>query len=185
VLDYLRDGALSGTNGKAKLVGETDISIEGHPGRELRVEYPDGFSIARIYLVRNRIYQVFASIPADKKAQEPTVVKILDSFKLLSQADVDAEIQRRIDEATPSPLPQTPAARKLKSDAEDEGLKGRVKSVFTEEADLSGTWTVSKRKPASMDYYNEQGNRTKSIAYDYRGNPFDITVYGYLDGDRG
>jgi hypothetical protein len=35
-----------------------------------------------------------------------------------------------------------------------------------------------------MQYYNEQGNFTKTVSYDYRGNPFDITVYGYLDGDR-
>lgn len=57
VLDFLRDGVLSGTNGKAKLVKETDIAIGSHPGRELRIEHPDGISIARLYLVRNRIYQ--------------------------------------------------------------------------------------------------------------------------------
>lgn len=183
-LDFLSDGALSSGNDKLKLVSKTDISIEGHPGRELKVEHPEGITILRIYLVRNRIYQVFATVFADKKEQEPAVVKILDSFKLLSQADVDAEIQRRVDEATPKPLPQEPVAKKLKSDLEDEGLKGKVKTVLTENADLSGTWAVSKRKPSSMTYFNEQGNRTKSVLYDYRGNPIDINVYGYIDGDR-
>jgi hypothetical protein len=98
--------------------------------------------------------------------------------------EVDAEIQKRVAEATPSPLPQAPVTKKLKSDAADGGLKGKVKTVFTETENLDGTWAVSKRKPDSMEYYNEQGNRTKEVSYDYRGNPFEITVYGYLDGDR-
>jgi hypothetical protein len=170
--------------GKAKLLSETQISLEGHPGRELKVEFPDGIAIARLYVVGNRIYQVIASLETNKKDQEPNAIKILDSFKLLSQADVEAETKRQIAEATPSPLPQEPAAKKLKSDAEDEGLKGRIKIVFTEEQDLSGTWTVQKRKPSSTEYYNEQGNLTKTESYDYMGNLFEITVYGYIDGER-
>jgi len=184
VLDYLRDSYLAKAAGKAKLIAETDISLDGHPGRESRIDYADSFVISRIYLVRNRIYQATALFPLDKRAQEPAIIKILDSFKLLSQADVDAQIQKRIAEATPSPLPQEPVTKKLKSDAEDEGLKGKVKTIFTEEENLDGTWAVSKRKPASIDYYNEQGNEIKSVSYDYRGNPLDITVYGYLDGAR-
>jgi hypothetical protein len=182
LLDRLRDSVLAG--GKAKLLSETQISLEGHPGRELKVEFPDGIAIARLYVVGNRIYQVIASLETNKKDQEPNAIKILDSFKLLSQADVDAETKRQIAEATPSPLPQEPTAKKLKSDAEDEGLKGRIKTVFTEEQDLSGTWTVQKRKPSSTEYYNEQGNLTKIESYDYMGNLFEIRVYGYVDGDR-
>ena len=183
-LDFLRDSALSGLNGQGKLISETDISIEGHPGRELKVEHPGGLTIARVYLVRNRIYQALVSIPADKKAQEAAALKRLDSFKLLSQSDVDAEIQRRVAEATPSPLPQEPVAKKLKSDAEDKGVKGKVKTIFTETENLDGSWAVTKRKPSEMEYYNEQGNLTKTVSYDYRGNPFQIEVYGYVTGDR-
>lgn len=183
-LDFLRDSAMTGLEGKAKLVSETDISLEGHPGRQLKIEFSDGITIARIYLVSNRVYQAVGSLSADKKNQEQEVIKILDSFKLLSQANVDAELKSKIAAATPRPLPQEPVAKRLKSDAEDEGLKGRVKTVFTESEDLSGTWAVSKRKPSSMQYFNEQGNLTKRESYDYRGNPSDITVYGYLDGER-
>ena len=182
VLDYLHNTYLS--SGKGKLIAETDISLGGHPGRELRIEYPDQYAIGRLYIVGNRIYQTTALYPINKKEQEATVVKILDSFKLLSAADVDAEVQRRVAEATPSPLPQEPVAKKLKSDAEDDGLKGKVKTVFTETENFDGSWAVSKRKPSSMSYYNEQGNLIKSVRYDYRGNPADIEVYGYLDGDR-
>lgn len=183
-LDILRDSAIAGTQGKGKLLGETDITLEGHPGRELRVEFPDGFGIARMYLVGRRIYQAIGILPTAKKAQEPAVLKILDSFKLLSPSEVEAELKRKIDAATPTPLPQAPVARRPRSDAEDDGLKGRVKTVLTETQDLSGTWAVGGRKPSSMDYYNEQGNLIKRESYDYRGNPSEITVYGYLDGDR-
>lgn len=183
-LDILRDSAIASGQGKAKLLSETDISLDGHPGRELKVEFPDGITTARIYLVRNRIYQAIVSLPPGSKTQEPKAIKILDSFKLLSQADVEAALKQKIVEATPGPLPQEPVAKRLRSDAEDEGLKGRVKTVLTEREDLSGTWAVSGRKPSSMEYYNEQGNLIKTESYDYRGNPSDITVYGYLDGDR-
>lgn len=184
VLDAIRDSLLAGNKGKAKLLSETTVTLGGHPGRELKLEFADGLATLRIYVVGSRIYQVLASLGNDKKDQEQNAVKILDSFKLLSPADVEAETKRRIAEATPSPLPQEPAARRPKSDAEDAGLKGRVKSVFSEEQDLSGTWTVQKRKPSSAEYYNERGDLTKTELYDYMGNLFQITVYGYIGGER-
>jgi hypothetical protein len=49
---------------------------------------------------------------------------------------------------------------------------------------MSGTWSVQGRKPNSMEYYNERGNLKKRVSYDYKGNLFDITVYGFLDGMR-
>lgn len=183
-LDILRDSALAVGQGKARLISEKDISLDGHPGRELKVGLSDGFTIIRMYLVGKRIYQAIVSIQTVDQAREPNAIKILDSFKLLSQSEVDAEWKKKIARATPSPLPQEPVSKRPKSDAEDDGLKGKVKTVFTETEDLSGTWSVGGRKPSSMDYYNEQGNLTKRESYDYRGNPSDIRVYGYLDGDR-
>jgi hypothetical protein len=35
-----------------------------------------------------------------------------------------------------------------------------------------------------MEYYNERGNLTKSELYDWKGNLFQVTVFGYLDGAR-
>lgn len=81
-------------------------------------------------------------------------------------------------------MPPEPIAKRLKSDAEDEELKGKVKTVETETEDLSGTWADGKRKPSSTSYYNEKGYLTKRESYDYRGNLDTITVYGYIDGDR-
>jgi hypothetical protein len=182
--DLFRQQVSSSTKLKIQVVSERDLSLDGHPGYELRTESDKVFSITRAYLVGNRGYQVLMILPFTKKDEEQAAIKILDSFKLLSEEDVAAELKRKVAEATPSPLPQEPVAKKAKSDAQDEGLKGKVKTVFTESEDLSGAGSVSGRKPTSMDYYNERGNLTKQELYDYRGNPYDIIVYGYLDGDR-
>jgi hypothetical protein len=183
-IDVFRDNLMNRMQSKAKLLSETNISLAGHPGRELRLEFSDGFIIARIYLVGNRLYQALAAYPTANKAQEPKLVKVLDSFKLLSQAEVEAELKRKLAEATPSPLPQEPVAKRQGTDAEDEGLKGKVKTVFSEDEDLSGTWSVRKRKATFMSYYDKHGNLVREERYDYRGNPAEITLYGYLDGER-
>lgn len=166
-----------------KLLSDTEISIAGYPGRELRFESSDASLINRIYFVGSHLYQVTAFFKKDAKLQE-SVVKILDSFKLLTPEEVNAARAKKAAEAAPAPLPQEPVTKKLKSDAEDEGLKGGVKTVFTEREDLSGTWVVGRRKPSAMDYYNERGNITKRESYDYKGNLFEVSTYGYLDGER-
>lgn len=166
-----------------KLLSNVEITMAGGYAREVKFEFPDFFNVQRIYFVNQRMYQVAVGFKKDTYLPE-AIVRILDSFKVLTPSDVIAAQQKQIVEASPSPLPQEPVAKKLKSDAEDEGLKGRAKTVFTESQDLSGTWSVQKRKPSAMEYYNEQGNLTKRESYDYMGNLSDVTVYGYLDGDR-
>jgi YD repeat-containing protein len=109
---------------------------------------------------------------------------VLDSFKLLSEAEVAAAVKAKESAAEPSPLPQEPVAARDGSDASDNRLRGAVKTVFEESENLTGTSTVSGRKRSSMEYYNEGGNLTKREDYDYKGNLFQITVYGYIDGAR-
>ena len=111
-------------------------------------------------------------------------MNVLDSFQLLNEDEVATVRKEQAAKAQPSPLPQEPVVPRMGSDAQDEGLRGRVKTVFTESKDLSGTWTVQTRKPNSMDYYNERGNLTKKESYDYQGNLSDVTAYGYLDEVR-
>lgn len=170
-----------------KVAERTDISLGGHAGHELKLELPQGDAINRLYSVGARIYRlVSASTRKDAPEFQATATRTLDTFKILSLEEVIAERQRRIAAATPSPLPQEaePSARKLKSDAEDEWLKGRVKTIFVERQDLSGTWTVQQRKPSQMVSYDEQGNFTQKADYDYKGNLFQIRVYGYVGGER-
>jgi hypothetical protein len=60
------------------------IAIDGHPGRELIGELPDGSSVlmARYYLVNGRIYLVMVGV-ALADASSPEVGRYLDSFRLL------------------------------------------------------------------------------------------------------
>ncbi|MGA9994631.1 MAG: hypothetical protein WBP93_04405 [Pyrinomonadaceae bacterium] len=79
------------------------------------------------------------------------------------------------------------SAQKQKSDREDAGLKGKVKTLATEVAYISnqsGTWVEGKRQPSATESYDINGNLTKRDSYDYMGNPFQSSVYSYIDGDR-
>jgi FimV-like protein len=84
MLNGARDGAVESLGGR--LLSENSISINGFPGRELKVKVSEGpyTSVAqvRIYLVRNRLYQIYAIAP-EARASSPDVKKFLDSFKLL------------------------------------------------------------------------------------------------------
>jgi TonB family protein len=78
-------------------------------------------------------------------------------------------------------------AQAKKSDREDAGLKGKVKTVFAQDARLSesgGQWIEDNRLPSYEETYDEQGNITKRLAYDYRGNLRDTTIYTAIDGQK-
>lgn len=54
LLDSFRDGVVSGAEGK--VVSEKQITLDGNPGRELRVKAENMKGVARIYLIGSRIY---------------------------------------------------------------------------------------------------------------------------------
>jgi hypothetical protein len=174
----------SARSGGGQLASEKQIESKKLQGREFRVEFLAGLVIYRVYLVSRRLYQVAAMLKADQQVYEGIAMNVLDSFQILNEDKVATVRKEQAAKAQPSPLPQEPVVPRIGSDAQDEGLRGRVKTVFTESKDLSGTWTVQTRKPNSMDYYNERGNLTKKESYDYQGNLSDVTAYGYLDGAR-
>jgi hypothetical protein len=83
-LNNARDSMLASLNGK--LVLETRKSLEEYPGRELvvnmkMVDGTDGVMKARIYLVKNRLYQLMV-IASTQDASAGTITQFLDSFKL-------------------------------------------------------------------------------------------------------
>lgn len=185
LLVQLRDGMAQNVEAKqGKLVSTRPLSPTGLQGVEVILEQAGTKGILRIYVAGKRLYQLLATFPKEKAQGEGLVIKALDSFRLLSEEQVQATLRKKFEEAAPAPLPQEPVAPKLKSDAEDEGVKGRVKMIESEDQDLSGTWTVQTRKLSDIKYYDRRGNLTKRESWDYQGNPSDITVYGYLDGAR-
>lgn len=168
------------TSSGGKLISTKEISSDGNTGVEVKIQFQDGIiGVTRYFLINNRMFILSAGW--NLKEDGAVQLKILDSFKAI---DGKAIIAKKLEEATPKPLPQEPVAKKLTTDAQDERLKGKVKSVIEEEEDLTGNWSVSGIKMSTEDYYNEQGNKIKRIFYDYKGNPLSVSVYGYIDGAR-
>lgn len=160
------------------------IKFEGHAGVELRIEMLNGLSIIRVFWVKSRAYILAVMMVGNQQTHEATALRVFDSLKLTSRDDADAIIRKKVEEATPKPLPQSPVVKKLKTDAEDDGLKGKVKSVIEETQGLSGQMANKTRRRSSENYYDEQGNQIKRVLYSSEGQPFDITVYGYIDNKR-
>ncbi|HEY3021991.1 MAG TPA: hypothetical protein VGJ32_17460 [Solirubrobacteraceae bacterium] len=79
LLDGARDGAVKKVKGQ--LIKETKVTMNGSPGRELRIEAPGGMVLhARIYMVRERLYQALVVVPT-ARADAAENKKFLDSFK--------------------------------------------------------------------------------------------------------
>ncbi len=81
LLHGARDGALRNIGGK--LEKESWIELEGHPGIELVFSAPSQKikAKARIYLVKNRLYQVLGGQTEDAY-DEAELDRFLDSFRL-------------------------------------------------------------------------------------------------------
>jgi hypothetical protein len=185
VFESIRNGMDSWARSQnGKLVAHKQFDLDGHPALEVKLELPAGLTWQRYYLASRRLYEVSLALTTEQRAYEDLALKVLETFKVLSDAEVTAALKTKATEAEPSPLPQEPVVSRVGSDAADDGLRDKVKTVFQEDEDLSGTWSVQGRKSVAMEYYNDRGNLTKREFYDYKGNLHEITVYGYIDGAR-
>lgn len=167
------------TNIYGKLINRKEFPFDGGSGLDIRMQMPNGeIRLHRIILVGNRLYTITSAWRGNENGEAQ--IKIFDSFKAI---DSKAIIAKKVEEATPKPLPQTPVVKKVKTDAEDVGLKGKVKSVALSKEDLTLTWSIGGVQTYSEDFYNESGYLIKLISY-YKGSPNSIWVFGYLDGMR-
>jgi hypothetical protein len=182
LIDKLRDDMVARANSLGgKLTNERDVSFKDYPGRELKVEFPDGILINRIYLRGARIYELTAALKGEQVNNQAAAVRVFDSFKILSGEEISEALRKKIAEATPDPLPQSPIAPGLRPDTEDAELKSSVKSVVNESENIS---EVGTRTKTSVEYYSERGYLTKTELFDWKGNVFDIVTYGFIDGER-
>lgn len=167
----------------AKLLSEAATAVNGVRGSYLIYDLgPDGFISVHFFLDKKRLYRFNATFK--ERAVDEILNSVFKSFELITQDEVNSEVQLKYERMKPSLLPQSPVVAKLTSDAQDEGLKGKVRKVITESEDQSGTWSVQGRKFSSVAYYDQNGALTQRDSYDSQGNPFQITVYGYIDGKR-
>jgi len=181
--DGFRDAILSSFKGK--LLNERRLKLGEHRGYHYAVETATGSKvIARVYYVMKRNYSLVAIPSTDVPNAETIISNALDSLALISRSKIDADMLKSLESSAPAPLPQEPVVPKERSDIEDDGLKGKVRSVTGESEDLSGTGSKLGRHPSFIEDYNEKGNTVKRTTFDYRGNPSEITSYGYIDGRR-
>ncbi|HMJ08425.1 MAG TPA: hypothetical protein VK468_05435, partial [Pyrinomonadaceae bacterium] len=169
---------------KATLLYENQSVLNGIPSSNLVHDLGgnEGLVTTQLYLDKTRLYRINAAF-ADRAAAailNPT----FKTFRLISQAEVDAELQKKYESMKPPPLPQSPVVARLTSDAQEESLKGKVKKVVEESEDRSGAWSLQGKKLDSVTYYDQTGALTQRDSYDSQGNPFQIIVYGYIDGKR-
>ncbi len=168
----------------AKLISENESVVDGLPVSSSTYALDDGkgYINIRLLLDKKRLYRFhsgFASLKAGTKIES-----IYKTFKIIPPSEVEEQKQKNYEALKPNSLPQTPIVAKEKSDSNDKGLKGKVRKVITESEDRSGTWAVQGKKLSSVDYYDESGALLQSDSYDSQGNPFQITMYGYIDGKR-
>jgi hypothetical protein len=106
------------------------------------------------------------------------------SISAYSQKTLRADYAKKIRTATPKTLPQSPVSEKLTSDSEDEKLKGKVKSLIEEREGLTGVEKPIGRRHALIADFDEKGNYLKTVYFEYRGRPYSVKAYGYIDGAR-
>jgi hypothetical protein len=160
-----------------------NITFAGHKGIEIRIETASGgLCLIRVFWVKQRAYMLGALLFYDKRLESDTR-RIFDSLKLIPLAQANALISKRIADATPKPLPQTPAVKKLTSDAHDANLKGKVKKVITETQYIEGAQKNTAKFRSEEIEYNQQANQLKKFFFS-NGVPISVSVFGYIDGKR-
>ena len=81
---------------------------------------------------------------------------------------------------------QSVSAQTPKTDREEAGLKGKVRSVTTQAGKLPKDGKTAEGRPqlVSTESFDEQGNRVESVDFDYKGNIREKSVYKIIDGDK-
>lgn len=181
--DAARD--LFATKFEVKSVDRKSITFDGHLGKEIRTVLTDVIVLIRVFWIENRAYKLASILTPDQTRFESKVSEVFDSLKVVARQSTDAAVEKKILANTPESLPQKPVIVRGTSDAQDEGLKGKVKKVRQESQFIKG---IKAGSPSQMDFeetYNELGDLVKRISYDDTdGLPFEISVFGYLEGKR-
>lgn len=84
ILDDARDGEIAGLQGKLQI--EQFITLDNFPGRQEKIETPDGKDViqSRMYLVGHRMFVILTDTN-NENALSGDINKYLDSFNLLSK----------------------------------------------------------------------------------------------------
>lgn len=122
-----------------KITDEKFYESNGLPASLAYFAFNDGsFGVRKFVLAKTTVYIMFALFK--DSAGAAFFADIFDTFKIVGKAEIDAEIQRKFEAATPPDLPQTPV---LKNQPSDKPLADR-KYSYAYEFDRRGNW-IKKR----------------------------------------
>ncbi len=152
---------------------EKEYSFQGSKGFELQLISPARKGVMRLFISGKRFFCLTMVFPAD--LDEPQFTAILDSFHILTN---DELVAAKTEQAAPGALPQTPRTVKARTDAEDAGLKGKVKSVLEDNEEPK-----IKRERYLEKYFDENGYLIKDLTF-REGYPEVVTAWGYIDNKR-
>lgn len=108
-----------------------------------------------------------------------TCILLLAASISYAQPRPKIDLAKKIADATPAELPQSPVPTSVSSDARDTGLKGKVNSIL----EFSLPAGRRLREPTKESFFTESGNWIKRVHYD-EGYPSIVVVFGYIDGMR-
>jgi hypothetical protein len=92
------------------------------------------------------------------------------------------DIAKKIADATPAALPQSPKDDRVGTDAQEANLKGKVKSIAESIIDYENG--KKEKTLLKEEFYGEDGNLIRAVDYHDNGYPRGVSVYGYIDGTR-
>jgi hypothetical protein len=101
-----------------------DYTFQNSKGFEVHMSASGSKALIRAFIVKRRLFLITMIYNGDM--DDTQFAKTLDTFTLLTP---DELVKAKIDEATAGQLPQSPVSAKDRTDAHDENLKGKVKSV--------------------------------------------------------
>jgi hypothetical protein len=179
-LNALRDDYIT-KSAQGSLLGEKKTTLGGHPGIIFVVESSSGRVMAWVYVVKNRFYLISLSLNDPAKTEEH--VNIVSTFRFMFRDELEGRYKKLVAQLTPEPLPEESPTKRPTSDAQDARLKGRVKSVFTEEERYEGTVLFDDPSRVAVEIYDEEGNLVKSELYS-ADLPQAVRLYGYMKGER-
>ena len=102
----IRDGLASlASSRNGKITAEKQIEIDKHPMLEVKLELPQAVFWQRCYVASSRLYQIVLIVRPEQLADEAVALKVLDTFKILTEAEVSEAKKAKAAAAEPSPKP--------------------------------------------------------------------------------
>jgi len=89
-----------------EVAGETNISLDNHPGREYKLKKNAATGLARVFLIGRDAYSVSA-VAIMPGASEKTILTILDSFKLTEKSPKDEFGEQQLPASNQTHEPET------------------------------------------------------------------------------